>query len=137
MIDAPFLLGWVAASLTVVCVFLAVTRVVDSAVYREGGALALVLHLCLGTFFVPSLPYSWDIQDFHRPAVRLMTGIPTDAHPTVSSFSAWQSVIYATFGAYPRILSTWNSLCAVLVVLPAVDVSKRLYPQLDSAWGLP
>ena len=131
--EAVAVLGSTVVALTLL---LATARRVGSRWYAGAGTIALLGHVAFGTLILPLLPYSWDIAKFHRRAELLLGGGSPPPNLTVNSFAALQSLLYATFVVDPAVVSVFNGLCAVLVVLPAADVARRLYPTLTSTRGL-
>lgn len=128
--------GVVAAVVTVSLIFLHVsTRTRDGSFHRLG-AIALTGHLFVAVVVLPRLPYNWDIAKFHGHALTVLHGGYLASNPTVNSFAAFQSLLYATFEADPTVIAVVNGLLAVLVALPVADVAHRLYPDLDSTDGV-
>jgi len=123
------------ATVVVVAVFVATAQSVGSDWYLRAGVVALTGHVAFGTLVLPRLPYSWDIGQFHREAVAITGGgLPSDS-TTVDSFAAPQSLLYTTFLPDPTLVAVFNGLSAVLVALPAADLARRLYPDLDTTRG--
>ncbi|WP_277542846.1 hypothetical protein [Haloarcula laminariae] len=99
--------------------------------YRPLALVAFGGHLLVSLVLLPRLPYTWDIVGFHRAALELAAGAPVTASKTVSSFAAFQGLLYTVFGAQPATLSVFNGLLAVLVPLPVAYLADSLYPSTE------
>ena len=105
--------------------------------YYYAGFVALVGHVAVIYFVLPAVPYGWDIGNFHAVGVDLVAGEFSDRSTTVTAFGTFQGILYAIFGVDTTVISTVNSLFAVLVPLPAVYIAKKLYgDQLMSTRGV-
>jgi hypothetical protein len=130
------MLAVLAATAVVLAVFLATARWVGNHWYAGAGTVALLGHVAFGSLVLPRLPYTWDIGRFHYRAVLILNGELPPTNPTINSFAGAQAVLYSVFGADPTVVAVVNSLCAVLVALPAADLARRLYPSLSTTRGL-
>lgn len=128
--------GEVTAIVAVSLVFLHVAGRMRGRLFASLGACALLGHLFIAIVVLPRLPYQWDIAKFHGHALTILQGGALGGSSTVNSFAAFQSLIYATFGADPTVVAIVNGLLAVLVAVPIADVARRLYPTLDSTNGV-
>lgn len=108
--------------------FLIILYFYNNTMYRKIAPLALVLHLGVGLFLVPRVPYEWDFNYFHRVAVLLVNGTMPDGSGTVAAFAAFQAVLYYVFEPATETLIIFNSLLAVLIPIPACYVARKLYP---------
>jgi len=96
--------------------------------YRYAAGIALVGHILVAVVIVPRVPYTWDIAKFHEAAVLILAGQEPLYGHTVSSFAAFQSLVYAVYGSTPLSLSLVNSLLAVLIPIPLSRLTEALYP---------
>lgn len=115
---------------TVVAVFALLTRWYGSPLFRRLGLLALFGHAVAGVLVLYVLPFGWDISTFHGAAEAILSGQPTGESSTVSSFAAFQSLLYAAFGSHPIVVSIVNGLLAVILVLFVRRLAEALYPDL-------
>lgn len=104
----------------------------SSPIFRRLGVVALLGNFAVAIAVLPLLPYGWDILKFHRNALSILSGTVPQASTQVTSFAAFQSLVYATFGADPTIMSLVNGFLAVVVVIPVTELARRLYPNLHT-----
>lgn len=128
--------GVIVAVVSTFATFLLVARIVDNDLYSLLGAIALTGHAILAALILRILPYQWDIGKFHQHAVNILSGIPIEANPTVNSFAAFQSLVYAIFGSDPTVVSVVNGLLAVFIAIPASYLARCIYTDLDSSDGV-
>ncbi|WP_135535096.1 hypothetical protein [Halostella pelagica] len=133
---AALSLNVTAAVAVVISVFILVSNRVGGTFYRWFGGLALLGHVATSVFVLPSLPFRWDIRKFHEHAIHLLSGVPPEGSSTVNSFAAFQSLVYTVFGTDPTTVSIINGLIGVLIAVPAADLAKQLYPNLNSTDGI-
>lgn len=133
---AALSLNIITAIAVVFAVFILVSNRIGGSFYRRFGGLALLGHVATTVFVLPLLPYGWDIRSFHEQAIHLLNGVPLEGSSTVNSFAAFQALIYTVFGTDPSTVSIVNGLISVLIAVPAADLAKRLYPNLESTDGL-
>ena len=98
--------------------------------YRRLGYVAILGHTLAGLLVLYVLPYSWDIGQFHGAGLAVLSGEPVGESTTVSSFAAFQGLLYSIFGAHPIVVSIVNGLLAVLMAVFALAIACRLYPGL-------
>lgn len=120
---------WLLALVIVCLSFLLVARRTDP-IYRYTAGLALLGHFFVALVVLPRVPYSWDIAKFHDSALAILGGQVLAYGTTVSSFAAFQSLVYSLAGPDLFALSIINGFLAVLLPLPLRDVMQRLYPKL-------
>jgi len=121
----------VVAILVAVLFLLLVTEYYGSRVYQRAALVAFSGHLFVSLAIIPRLPYTWDIGKFHRRAVEISTGSFDGGSSTVSSFGAFQGLLYAIFTPDPGTLAVFNSVLAVLVAIPAAYLATSLYSRID------
>ncbi len=100
--------------------------------YRPAALVAFGGHLLVSLVVLPRLPYAWDIAKFHRAATGLAAGAPVAASRTVSSFAAFQGLLYTAFTPQPATLGVVNGLLAVLVPIPVAYLADSLYPSTEA-----
>lgn len=108
-------------------ILLIVTKYYRCRIYQRVAFLAFSGHLLISLVLIPRLPYMWDIAKFHRTASEIATGTSASGSTTVSSFGAFQGLIYALFSPQPEILAIFNGLLAVLMAIPASYLTSSLY----------
>lgn len=113
-----------------------VLLVSDNPFYRRVAPVAFLIHLSLGLFVVPTLPYVWDVGYFHATAVDLLEGADPDASDKVVAFATFQAFLYLVFEPSVSVLAVFNALFAVLIPIPACYVANRLYPATTSTDGV-
>ncbi|WP_435196316.1 hypothetical protein [Natronomonas sp. EA1] len=100
------------------------------------GSLAFLGHFLFAVVVLPRLPYAWDIAKFHGRAMSILAGRLPSPNPTVNSFAALEAVLYAVLTPDPTVVAVFNGLLAVLVVVPVVDLTRSLYPELPVSHGV-
>jgi len=104
-----------------------VTRRYGDPFFKRGAFIALAGHTFVAIVVIPLLPYSWDIGKFHQRAIEVATGTFVGGSTTVSSFAAFQALLYTFFSPQTTTLSVINGLLAVLLVVPATYLARSLY----------
>lgn len=112
--------------------FLWLRRYFSSPTFRTLGVVALLGHFAVAIAILPLLPYGWDILKFHNSALDILSGTISQGSSRVVSFAAFQSIVYATFGADPTIMSLVNGFLAVVVIIPVTKLAQQLYPNLQT-----
>jgi hypothetical protein len=112
---------------------LLVTNYYGDQVYRVAATIAFLGHVFVAVVLVDFVPYSWDIGKFHEVAVGIGAGELVSESSTVVSFGTVQGLFYLVFPSQPETMGVFNGLFAVLVAIPVMYLSKRLYPTLEGA----
>jgi hypothetical protein len=115
-----------------VLVLILITRWYQDKVYRFMASLAFAGHLFVVFVFIPTIPYTWDIEVFHRSAISVLSGQFPSESATVASFGAVEGLLYTFLPSNPETISVFNSLLAVLVFIPIRYLCKKLYPDSTS-----
>ncbi|PSQ32051.1 hypothetical protein BRD16_00770 [Halobacteriales archaeon SW_6_65_46] len=100
-------------------------------VYQVAAAIAFAGHAFVSVILVPTVPYNWDIGQFHQVALGIEAGELVSASSTVTSFGTVQGLFYILFPSQPETMGVFNGLFAVLVVIPVMFLCDRLYPNLN------
>jgi len=104
--------------------------------YTATALSAFGLHVATAIVALRYLPYNWDIWTYHQTALELLAGQPTgETLPTVA-FGWVVAGLYTVFGVDVRVTAVFNSLLAVVLVLPLAVLARRLYPTLDETDGM-
>ena len=100
-------------------------------------ATAYVIHLVIVFLLLPHLGFLYpDVGTFHSMTLSLLAGeFPTFA-TGVDSFIAFQSILYLVFSEDYRVVTIFNSLFSVLLVLPIIVIARDLYPDIRTRRGL-
>ncbi len=125
-------------AIVVVVFFLVLTRVLRlDRFYVWAGLVALLGHIAVIYLVLPIIPYGWDIGNFHNAALSIVEGEFPQASTTVTAFGTFQGLLYTVFGVDTTVVSTVNSLLAVLTPIPAVYLANKLYgDRLESTHGI-
>lgn len=116
------------ATILVAGIFLIlVTEYYGSRVYQRTALVAFSGHLFVSFAIIPRLSYQWDIGQFHQRAVEISTGTFVSGSSVVSSFGAFQALLYTIFTPNPGTLAVFNGVLAVLIPIPVVYIAKSLY----------
>jgi hypothetical protein len=115
------------AIVVVSLLLLLVTRWYGDCVYERAAFLALAGHVFVALVVIPRLPYRWDIGQFHARAMEVAAGTFTTGWTTVSSFAAFQALLYTLFASETTTLGVVNGLLAVLLVVPISYLAESLY----------
>lgn len=115
------------AIVAVSLLLLFVTRRYGDRLYERAAFIALAGHVFVSVVVIPRLPYGWDIGQFHQRAIEVATGTFVGGSTTVSSFAAFQALIYTLFTPQTTTLGVVNGLLAVLLVIPASYLARSLY----------
>jgi len=121
-------------SLVVILVFILFSKRQNS-LYRRLGILAIIGHIAIA-LAIPSGTWTWDIAKFHEAALGVLEGASQFETTTVWTFAKFQALLYTVFGPSTIVVSIVNGLFAVLIPIPAVDITRHLYPQLKSTNAL-
>jgi len=118
-------------------VLLLATQYIDIPQYRPAAVVAFLSHVFVTFVVLPRLPYKWDIPQFHQTASEIVAGTFSSGSPTVSSFGGFQALVYTVFSSQPETIAVFNSLFAVLTIIPISYLAYHLYPsRTESHLGL-